>query len=131
MPVKRMAEHVGRLMGCAFEPGYHYETATWTSYLLGMQIHLYEWRGRGDTPILRFHGSMSRDRFGVDHLSQESEIVVERIDQGVIDLLSVHGAGDWRIPSEADIDAEIAYGSYLQGIRPEWPGDEFASEEGE
>jgi hypothetical protein len=106
-----MARNVGRALDCAFEKGYHLETAAWTTKFLGMEIHLYEWRGVENTRIFRLHGRINRRKYSATRDGEEVTFSKTNIDQQVIDLLDMQGAGQWRTPSKADIAAEIAYGS--------------------
>jgi hypothetical protein len=109
-PPNRLAERLGEIMGCSFSEGYHREeTAALRTELLGMDVYLYEWRGQRNRRIYRFHGSQARDRF-TSYVGKEG-IEYIRIDIGdaIIDLLEAHGGGTWNRPTEADIDAEIAY----------------------
>ncbi|MFE2989397.1 hypothetical protein [Streptomyces sp. NPDC059262] len=113
-PPERLAERIGEIMGCSFHEGYHREeTAALCTELLGMEVYLYEWRGRQNHRIYRFHGSQAGDRFR-SHMGKKGiEYVRIDISDAIIDLLEAHGGGTWYRPTEADIDAEIAYANRI------------------
>ncbi|WNZ08075.1 hypothetical protein [Streptomyces sp. 11x1] len=109
-----MAERLGDIMGCSFRPGYHREeTAARTAELLGMDVYLYEWRGLGDRRIYRFHGDIGRGKYAPYAETEGVEYLRIDISEAIIDLLAAHGGGEWHRPTEADIAAEIAYGSRI------------------
>lgn len=109
-PPKQLAERLGEIMGCSFRESYHREeTAAWQAELLGMDVYLYEWRGVQNRRIYCFHGDPARDRF-TSYVGRENiEYIRIDISDAIIDLLGAHGGGTWNRPTEADIEAEIAY----------------------
>ncbi|WP_143608557.1 hypothetical protein [Streptomyces sp. CB03234] len=96
-------------MDCTFEKGYHLGTPAWTTKFLGMEVHLYEWRGAGNARVFRLHGRINRRKYSATRDGEEVTFLKTNIDRQVIDLLGMQGAGRWRTPSKADIAAEITY----------------------
>ncbi|MEU2433203.1 hypothetical protein ABZ611_27560 [Streptomyces sp. NPDC007861] len=111
MTTEEMARRAARALDCVFEKGYHLETPAWTTKFLGMEVHLYEWRGVGNTRIFRLHGRINRRKYSGTREGEEVTFLKTNIDRQVIDLLGMQGAGQWRTPSKADIAAEIDFGS--------------------
>jgi hypothetical protein len=74
--------------------------------MLGMQVLFSQWRGLAGKPTFQLHGVVDDPRF----LQGEVGPDAININQAVIDLLAVRDGGEWRIPSQAEIEAEIAYG---------------------
>ncbi|MGW3650366.1 hypothetical protein [Streptomyces sp. NPDC000878] len=105
-----MAERLGEIMGCTFREGYYREeTAAWSAELLGMDMYLYEWHGLRNRRIYCFDGDAGRNRF-TSYVSRENvEYIRIDISDAMIDLLESHGGGTWQRPTEAEIEAEIAY----------------------
>ncbi|MEU8567473.1 hypothetical protein AB0C51_03755 [Streptomyces pathocidini] len=118
MPTRHMAESLGGILGCSFREGFHnQETPAWCAELLGMDIYLYEWRGVRSSRVYRLHGATANRRYAVHRRKKDVRFSVTDISGAVVDLLAANGGGTWRIPSEQDIDAEIAYGSRIAGNR--------------
>lgn len=69
------------------------------SHLMGMRLLVGEWRGIDEREILQFDGSapIGND----DPRDAESDEI--DISMAVIDLLSVGDAGDWHVPTEAEL----------------------------
>ncbi|MGP3999967.1 hypothetical protein [Streptomyces sp. 8N706] len=116
MPLERMAKQLEEILGCPFKKGYHRkETVAWEADLLGMQIHLYEWRGAKNSRIFRLHGTPDNMKYSEALKDDDIDFLDLDISQGIIDLLRGNGGGTWYVPSEADVAAELDYGAAGSG----------------
>lgn len=111
MPIDVTIERLMAALGCTFRPGDYHGTEAWKANLLGMRVFLYPWRGISDTPIFRMHGMIYSANFFDGPGTEEIHLSTQDLSQGIIDLLEVSGAGKWRLPSDAESEAEIAYGA--------------------
>ncbi len=92
--------------------------------LLGMRIYLRQTRGIGNTGVFALHGSVEELRFFRTPEGVPVDWLPQHLDQGIIDLLEVHGAGRWHVPSEAEHEATRAFESgYLDDISGVPPRD--------
>lgn len=101
-------------LGCTFQEGNYHKIPALTTELLGMKVVLFDWCGLNQTEIFRLQGFVDDERF-LDGLGEDEDIEVVRndISQAIVDLLGVRGAGEWRIPSDADIKAESDHGKAI------------------
>jgi hypothetical protein len=100
-------ERVELALGCRLKPGgERYDMFLFEGELLGMEILLGEWQGLEGRRTFQLHGSVP--------VAPDDQVVDgTTIDIGapIIDLLRLKGAGEWRIPTEAEIYAEAEYGA--------------------
>lgn len=123
--LEEMRQRVERALGCQFRVKDFRGTPARAADFLGMRAYLYKWRGIANRPIFQFHGRL-RDVHFLDAPEGEGsvELIVQNLDRGIIDLLEVYGAGRWHIPSEAEIEAELAYGDALDRDMSSPPPDQ-------
>jgi hypothetical protein len=116
MPAKHMAERLENILGCTFQQGYrHKEIPAWQASLLGMDVYLDEWRGVKDSRIYRLDGAPANRKYAAFYKREDTEFIVTDISSALIDLLAANNGGTWYVPSEMDIDAELAYGNRVGG----------------
>ncbi|MGH9194616.1 MAG: hypothetical protein ACRD1T_02615, partial [Acidimicrobiia bacterium] len=85
---ERMAKVLTEALGCQFRKDYYQkETPSWKSNLLGMEIHLYEWRGVKDSRIYRLHGEPDNWTYAKYSKVNHLEFSVIDISSAVVDLL--------------------------------------------
>lgn len=104
-----VSDLVERALGYNFYDGEFRKIPARVAVLLGMLIGMYKWRGQNDESIFRFHTDIENDGFFRTPEGQDLEIEIIDISQAIIDLLDVYGAGEWYVPSEADVAAEVEY----------------------
>ena len=82
-----------------------------------MRIVFFGWRGLNQTKTFRLHGYVD-DRRYIEGLSEKDienlQVVKIDISEAMIDLLEISGAGKWRIPSPAEIEAELDHGDAIE-----------------
>ena len=120
MPTVEMLGRVEAAMGCTFVRGkYAYEPA-WRADLMGMRIYFLEWPGVRFKPAFEMHGAIADMRFRERRQGKTPELVSQDISQGVADLLSALGAGEWRVPTRAELLADAGFDpSLFDGQRGE------------
>lgn len=112
--VGELRERVEIALGCGFLEGSFNRTPALVTEILGMQVGLFGWRGRGGTGVIRLDGQLGESRL-FDYAGDDvPEIDFIDIGRAVIDLLKVRGAGDWYVPDALDLQAEEAYGAQVE-----------------
>jgi hypothetical protein len=103
-----MARLIEGALGCSFKEGDNHGTPAWLGSFLGMRVVLEEWRGVGEAPIFRMFGGVLNDIF---YRTRQAGDILSFMDisQGIIDVLDLSDAGEWRLPSDPEIDAELAW----------------------
>ena len=132
-PLSEMQSLVEQALGCTLVEAQYHGTPILMSELLGMRILLSRWRGLNRVETFQLHGVVNDVRF-LDTQASETDVgpLEINISQAIIDLLSVRGAGEWRIPSQAEIKAESEYGEEVDRMfhTPEG-GPQFGPEDDE
>jgi hypothetical protein len=114
VPLDEMRARVETAMGCSFREGDFHKVPALVTELLGMTISLFEWRGLAGARTYRLQGRTGDARFLEAPGGQVAELEGIDIGQAVIDLLAVRDAGDWRIPSREEIEAELDHGDAIE-----------------
>lgn len=123
IPFGRMKQHVQAALGCSFQEGeFLGGLPAHVADLLGMRVYLRRTSGIDDARMFALHGGPEGGKFLDAPDGETVSLTSQHIDQGVIDLLEVHGAGKWHIPSEAEYEAErkpeSRYLDEIAGIPP-------------
>jgi hypothetical protein len=104
-----MADLVGAALGCNFADGEFRAVPARVATVLGMHVGLYRWRGQNDESIIRLHTDIVDGRFFESPDGESLRLAGFDISEAIVDLLEVHGAGTWYVPSAADVAAEVEY----------------------
>lgn len=107
-PEEEMVSRIEAALDCSLQKGTNYGMPAWLGSILGMRIILDKWRGVNEVFIFRMFGKVQDDRFVDAHLAGDKFVFMD-ISQGVIDVLDMSDAGTWRLPSDPEIDAELAW----------------------
>jgi hypothetical protein len=99
-PASAVIPRIEKALGCSLQSEWIQGEYVRQGYLLGMKIFFSEWRGIGGAPTFQLHGF-------AENFTPETAVFVD-ISLAVIGLLAEHEAGTWRVPSNKEIDAEIA-----------------------
>jgi hypothetical protein len=113
VPLAEICKRVEGAFGCKLQEDNYHGIPVLKTELLGMRILLSQWCGLEERETFQLHGFVDDPRFLE---GSEEDLGVYQIDisQAIIDLLAVHGAGDWRVPSRVEIEAEIEYGEAVR-----------------
>jgi hypothetical protein len=106
MPPEKMAKRVGEAIGCVFQPGEFNGTDAFLAQFLGLQLHLYDWRGLNNRVVFVLSTTLKDLAFLEAPGEEQVEIEVQDISQAVADLLAVRMGGDWHRPTEEEVNAE-------------------------
>jgi hypothetical protein len=109
-----MMRQLEAALGCSFREAEVRGRDVRLAPLLGMMIVLDEWRGINERPIFRMRGSIQGHLF-TDASDAGDAFTFVDISQGIIDTLYLSDAGEWRVPSEAEREAELAWGKNVKG----------------
>ncbi len=95
-------------LGCVFTPDtVQYDVFFFKAELLGMRILLGEWQGLAGRRTFQLHGAA----VAIPNAPADIEYDDVDINLPISELLAARGAGQWRVPSEEEIQAEVAYGA--------------------
>lgn len=114
MPLDEIRDRLEAAIGCSFREGHFHKVPALVTELLGMTISLFEWRGLAGARTFRLQGRTGDAQFLEAPGGQVAELEGIDIGQAVIDLLAVRGAGEWRIPSREEIEAELDHGDAVE-----------------
>lgn len=130
IPLSEMRNLVAKALGCQLVEADYHGTPVLMSELLGMRILLLQWFGLNRELTFQLHGLIDDPKYLEGNEDEIIEVVEIDISQAVIDLLLLKGAGEWRIPSCEEIEAEIDYEKQVQCdfLTPE-EGPRFEPEE--
>ena len=93
-------------LGCVFTPDtVQHDRFFFKAELLGMRILLGEWQGLAGRRTFQLHGAA----LAIPNAPTDIEYDDLDINLAIIELLAARGAGQWRVPSHAEIQAEVAY----------------------
>lgn len=107
--VAALRPRVEEALGCTFTEGFFQRVPALVSELLGMQVALFGWRGRGDRGVIRLEAQPGEERV-LDYIGDTApEIAFIDIGHAVADLLEARGAGSWYLPDAVNRAAEEAY----------------------
>jgi|SRR5580658_9687566 hypothetical protein len=99
---------IEKSLGCKFREATLQGSDVFTTMILGMQIIFGVWRGIGAQLTFQLHGIVNDPRF-LTGITCDPPLNIISIDQAIIDLLEINGAPGWRVPSKAELDAEIMF----------------------
>ncbi|HXU35892.1 MAG TPA: hypothetical protein VN937_05975 [Blastocatellia bacterium] len=108
-----MGKLVEQALGCKLVRGNYHGMPVLKSMLLGMQVLLSEWRGLDGKETFQLHGLVDDPKF-LEGSEPDLGVIGIDINQAIIDLLALRGAGDWHVPTRAEIEAEIEYGEEVR-----------------
>ena len=101
-------------LGCVFLEGELHGASIWKAELLGMQVIFLAWRGLNGAKTFQLIGTVEEPGY----VEKDGDSIVDtiklNISQAVIDLLEIRGAGKWRIPSLAELKAEVEYANEIE-----------------
>jgi hypothetical protein len=102
-PISRVAARVQDALGCPLERGDYQGLPALVGDLLGIRVGLLRWRGLEGAHVYQLHGLPDTEQL------QGTEWEQIHIEDAIIDLLRVRGAGAWRKPLPGELMAESAY----------------------
>jgi hypothetical protein len=114
VPLDEMRACLERAMGCSFGEGDFHKVPALVTELLGMRISLFEWRGLAGARTFRLQGRIDDARFLEGPNGTVAELEGTDISQAIVDLLALRCPGTWRIPSRAEIEAELDHGDAVE-----------------
>jgi hypothetical protein len=106
MPLDRMAERIGKALGCVFQAGRVNETDAFVAHILGLNVHLYDCLGLGDKRVFALASFLEEDKFLDDADGEQVTLQVQEIGAAISDLLSVRLGGDWHPVTDEEGFAE-------------------------
>ncbi|EOD65542.1 hypothetical protein H480_26107 [Amycolatopsis vancoresmycina DSM 44592] len=113
MSLEEMATRVEKALGCRFEKGELNDGDAFIAHFLGLNVHLYDWRGLGDrvvfvlASVLEEYGMLRGP--GGEHV----ELEVQEIGDAISALLAVREGGDWHPVSDEEVAAEREHGGRI------------------
>lgn len=114
IPLDELSERVGSAFGATLREGELRGDFVLETRLVGMHILLLPWCGLNRAETYQLHGNPDYDILLPEDDLDGIEFVDMNINEAIIDLLRLSGAGEWRVPSREEIEAEIAYGEELR-----------------
>lgn len=108
VPIEVTAERVGHALDCEFSEGRYYGVSAYVTQVFGLRVGLLEWAGLAGQPTFRLDGNVVEPRFA-QLVGPGDEVVAQDISQAVACILRARGAGDWRVPSSEELDAEADF----------------------
>jgi hypothetical protein len=108
-----MRKRIEGAFGCKLQEGNYHGIPMLRTELMGMQILFSEWRGLGGADTFQLHGFVDDPKF-LEGSDDDVGVIEINIAPAIIDLLAVRAASEWRVPSQAEIEAEIEYGEEIR-----------------
>ncbi|MFH8472087.1 hypothetical protein [Streptomyces sp. NPDC018000] len=121
-PMEEVRELLEGAFGCKFTEGEYERIPAFTTHTLGMQIGLFYWGGD-----YLLESRIADQAFLNVSLGEGLESIC--ISEAVANTLTILGAGEWRVPSDADVEKDSEYAEEMEqrflneNEPPSWASD--------
>lgn len=113
IPLEKMAAEVADALGCPFERGEFNGTDAFIAHFLGLNVHLYDWRGLNNKVVYVLASVLEERKLARGPGGDRVALDTQEISPAVADLLAVREGGDWHPVTDEEIDAEREHASRL------------------
>lgn len=118
--LSEMAARVGEALGCVFIEGKINDTDAYIAHFLGLNVHLYDWRGLGGRVVFILASMLEERRFLDGPGDERVDLEIQEVSAAIADLLTVREGGDWHPATDEESAAEREHsGRIAERIRRE------------